>query len=1031
IAVFDDVGVHDGDLSEDGADTLYGGDGDDRIYGGGGDDFVDGGAGADSLHGGTGIDTLNYALSFKTVNVDMTSGTTTSLAGNDTFDGFENVIGTTGDDVLSGDAGANQLTGGLGNDTVIGQGGDDALYGGDGDDLMRGGAGNDNVFGGDGNDYMSGGEGDDFIDGGFGINRAAFNLSASDVQTGVTVNLSWQGIVQDTGHGLDIIKNVQDLSGTIYADTLLGDSHDNWIWGLGGNDTIQADSGNDLIQLGAGNSDLNGDQGEDTASFIDYVNGNGQTGVTVSLLLPNGPQQTGLGAMTLRSIEDLSGSAYNDTLTGDAGANRLAGAAGSDILIGGGGDDILLGDGITTVDTGLYGTAGPIVTYQDIGAHDGDPSEDGNDVLYGGEANDTLVGGGGDDLLHGAGGADKAIFSGNFSDYTITYAGGVMTVADNRGPGHDGTDKLDGVETLVFADGAVASNSLFLMAPTSVADQLLVTRGQASSLSASVLLANDSISPGDTVNVTSIVNVVGATVTLSGGKLSIFAAGPSASFDYIATGTVGMTVGHVTVSSVVTGAGVDHVSTAITYAAADLQGQDGNDLLLGSTGADRLVGGGGDDYLDGGTGADLLIGGTGDDTYIVDNIGDVIQEQTGANDMVRSYLNTYVLGAGLENLAFDGTGAFSGTGNVYNNIITGGAFNDVLQGLDGADTLYGGLSNDALYGGNGNDLLDGNEGNDALFGGDGNDTYRVDSTGDEITETALGGSDTVLATASAYTLSDYLETLTYVGAGAFSGTGSAQANTINGGANGDVLFGMGGDDHLNGGAGADTLLGGDGNDYLDGGLGADNMDGQAGNDTYFVDDAGDTTQELAGGGYDTVNATAPGYALGDNIEVLTFVGLGDFHGTGNNGDNTITGAKGNDTLEGLGGNDKLVGGEGADVLVGGLGIDTLTGGAGGDAFIFQSLADSVVAAGDIVTDFSAAQGDFIDLAAIDANTLLAGDQAFSFLGTGAFTHHAGELHYAVSGGVLTLSGDVNGDGLADFAVRLNGVAALSGADIHP
>ncbi|MDB5432311.1 MAG: peptidase-related protein, partial [Caulobacter sp.] len=270
------------------------------------------------------------------------------------------------------------LSGGGGDDIIRGQGGNDVLYGGDGDDLLRGGDGNDTVFGGNGNDYLSGGEGDDYLDGGSGINRAAFSLSASDPQVGVSVNLNWQGIVQNTGHGFDILTNIQDLSGTIYADTLTGDAHDNWIWGLGGNDTLYGGDGNDLIQLGAGDSDLNGDQGEDTASFIDFINGgNTQDGVTVSLMFPDGPQQTGLGDMTLRSIENLSGSTFNDDLTGDAGANKLFGAAGADLLHGGDGDDVLMGDGMMGVDSGTAGAAGPIAVFDDVGVHDGDLSEDG------------------------------------------------------------------------------------------------------------------------------------------------------------------------------------------------------------------------------------------------------------------------------------------------------------------------------------------------------------------------------------------------------------------------------------------------------------------------------------------------------------------------------------------------------------------------------------------------------------------------------------------------------------------------------
>ncbi len=81
--------------------------------------------------------------------------------------------------------------------------------------------------------------------------------------------------------------------------------------------------------------------------------------------------------------------------------------------------------------------------------------------------------------------------------------------------------------------------------------------------------------------------------------------------------------------------------------------------------------------------------------------------------------------------------------------------------------------------------------------------------------------------------------------------------------------------------------------------------------------------------------------------------------------------------------------------------------------------------GDVVTDFDAAQGDRISLRAIDADTTLAGDQAFSWIGTAAFGGVAGQLRFA--GGVL--QGDVDGDRVADFAMTLDGVTSLSRADV--
>jgi len=99
----------------------------------------------------------------------------------------------------------------------------------------------------------------------------------------------------------------------------------------------------------------------------------------------------------------------------------------------------------------------------------------------------------------------------------------------------------------------------------------------------------------------------------------------------------------------------------------------------------------------------------------------------------------------------------------------------------------------------------------------------------------------------------------------------------------------------------------------------------------------------------------------------------------------------------------------------------MSGSAGADVFVFQALGDSTttLAGRDVITDFSVAQGDRIDLSALDARTNVAGNQAFSFIGTGGFTGHAGELAYrSLAGGTLIVA-DVNGDRIADLAILLD------------
>jgi Ca2+-binding RTX toxin-like protein len=215
------------------------------------------------------------------------------------------------------------------------------------------------------------------------------------------------------------------------------------------------------------------------------------------------------------------------------------------------------------------------------------------------------------------------------------------------------------------------------------------------------------------------------------------------------------------------------------------------------------------------------------------------------------------------------------------------------------------------------------------------------------------------------------------------------------------------------------------------------MIGGAGNDTFIVD-AGDTVSEAANGGTDTVKTALTNYTLGAELENLTFTGAGNFTGSGNTLGNTITGGSGGDTLDGGSGKDKLVGNGGDDQLLGGAGNDTINGGAGADSmtgdigadrFTFSAISD--FAAGptlDTILDFSHAQTDKIDLSAINGNAAVAGS-AFTFIGAGAFSTVAGQLHYVANGsGGVNVEGDTNGDGVADFTLVVNGVASLAGTD---
>jgi Ca2+-binding RTX toxin-like protein len=175
--------------------------------------------------------------------------------------------------------------------------------------------------------------------------------------------------------------------------------------------------------------------------------------------------------------------------------------------------------------------------------------------------------------------------------------------------------------------------------------------------------------------------------------------------------------------------------------------------------------------------------------------------------------------------------------------------------------------------------------------------------------------------------------------------------------------------------------------------------------------------------------------LGDGARVLDLLGVAAINGTGNALANAIYGNKGDNTLSGLAGNDTLYGGLGGDRLIGGAGRDILNGGGGGDTFDFNAVAEigRSSATRDRIADFVHGLDD-IDLRSIDANTRVAENQAFRWVGSGAFSGVAGQLHYKVSNPAGTASdrtfveGDVNGDRIADFVIELVGVHTLSSID---
>ncbi len=457
------------------------------------------------------------------------------------------------------------------------------------------------------------------------------------------------------------------------------------------------------------------------------------------------------------------------------------------------------------------------------------------------------------------------------------------------------------------------------------------------------------------------------------------------------------------------GQGIDSVFTSVSYKLADHvevenltltgpgdlsgTGNEFSNIIIGNAGDNILDGSYGNDILDGGEGADTMIGDAGayDDIFYVDNTGDVVVDPYSlGKDTIYSSVSYSLYGIYVETLTLTGSGDIDATCNSHGNF---------LNGNGGNNKLNGGWGNDVLSGGGGNDTLDGGGGIDTLSGGAGDDTYFVDNAYDSVTEQTGGGYDTVF-TAKTWTLGANVEALRLTNNGNYDLTGNALDNVLIGGNGNNILDGGKGADVMTGNRGDDTYYvdnvadrvveaGGEGNDkvvssvtfslagqqieslaltggsaigatgnslinhltgnggdnVLDGKGGADTMAGGAGNDTYFVDNVADIVTELTGDGTDVIFASVTYSLAGRFVENLTLNGTSATDAAGNSLDNV------------------LIGNNAANILNRGYGADRLSGKGGADVFVFGGASGV-----DTVTDFSAAQGDTIDVSACTHGT---------------------------------------------------------------
>ena len=577
----------------------------------------------------------------------------------------------------------------------------------------------DTINGRGGHDILQGRGGADTLNGGDGYDTARYTHSS----VGVAVNLA-------TGRGFggsaegDVLTSIEGLIGSYYNDYLVGDAQYNEFYGHNGADILDGGEGGDLLygddkddtlkggggddildgghdrdtlKGGGGANSLRGGQGIDTADYSAS-----SLAVYVDLAQNFGHLGDANGD-TFDSVENITGSAYNDLLVGNSewntinggdGLDEIAGGAGNDTLDGGRGNDImsggtgqdvfyadsagdfvveLAGEGFDNVYASVSYTLAPdvaverlrAVDYFAMTAIDLTGNNLANEIL-GNLGNNVLNGGGGADLLEGYRG-DDTYFVDNADDVIHEYDG-------------NGTDTVN------------ASGSYTLAAEVS-AETLQTT--DAAGTSSIKLVGNEfaNIVIGNSGN-----NI------LSGGGGGDTIRGLGGNDTYFVDNANDVVVE-------AAGQGTDNVNTSVSYvlkagvAVETLRTTNAAGTtainLVGNEFTNILIGNAGNNALNGGGGSDTMRGLAGNDSYAVDSAADRIVEAIGQGTDSVSASVSYTLAAGvsvetLRTANPAGTTAINLTGNALNNIVTGNAGANILNGGGGVDRLTGGAGNDVF-----------------------------------------------------------------------------------------------------------------------------------------------------------------------------------------------------------------------------------------------------------------------------------------------------------------------------------------------
>jgi serralysin len=444
------------------------------------------------------------------------------------------------------------------------------------------------------------------------------------------------GTLQTTSSAANaVLVDLKD--GNDFYDGILGQATGGAIKLGTGNDTAYGGNGAEIFSGGEGEDLLDGGGGDDTVDYSDATSGASvDLSRTTSQFIGGGQ-----GFDTLIDIENVTGSAKNDTIIGSTGNNTLRGGGGDDILDGGLGDDRLEGGGGTNtvrysgfsaakVDlsiTAAQNTIGfgsdTLVEIANLEGGFGTDTFTGNDAdnrLAGNGGNDTLQGGKGNEMLDGGAGQDTAVFSGAKADYTITQNGDTFTITDSQGAQRDGTDTLKDVRLVKFSDQTIAlanSNPSNVFLSSSFVSEGLTVGATVATLSGSDA-DGDALTFGLSSNPDGLFGL-----DSTGTKIVLVKA-----FDYESATqhTISVTArdaygGTFTKAFTINLFNVVETTPLIRYGTAkadQLSGESGNDRLFGLGGNDTLFGAIGADTLNGGAGSDTLVGGTEKDVFVFD-----------------------------------------------------------------------------------------------------------------------------------------------------------------------------------------------------------------------------------------------------------------------------------------------------------------------------------------------------------------------------------------------------------------------------